>query len=64
LPIAAAADLPPGPLVFRIQGRATIDGKVVNRFREVEPFTRASHEGLRAVLTTNGMLPQQCGARF
>jgi hypothetical protein len=35
LPIVAAADLPPGPLVFRIQGKATIDGKVVIQYASV-----------------------------
>jgi hypothetical protein len=35
LPLAAAADLPSGPLVFQIQGKAMIEGKPVVEFASV-----------------------------
>jgi hypothetical protein len=46
LAIAAAADLPPGPLVFRIQGKATIDGKAVVRYASVRSVIRREMAGL------------------
>jgi hypothetical protein len=60
LPVSAAADLLPGPLVFHIEGKATIDGKPVVRFVSVRAaLSQQSFAGLpvppRTLVTAVGL---------
>jgi hypothetical protein len=60
LPVSAAADLPPGPLVFHIEAKATIDGKPVAQFASVRAaLSQQSFAGLptppRTLLTDVGL---------
>ncbi|HZY84859.1 MAG TPA: hypothetical protein VFE78_08510, partial [Gemmataceae bacterium] len=60
LPVSAAADLPPGPLVFHIEAKATIDGKPVVQFVSVRAaLSQQSFAGLpvppRSLVTDIGL---------
>jgi hypothetical protein len=60
LPVSAAADLPPGPLVLHIEAKATIDGKPVVQFVSVRAaLSQQSFAGLpvppRSLVTDIGL---------
>jgi hypothetical protein len=60
LPVSAAADLPPGPLVFHVEAKATIDGKPVAQFATVRTaLSQQSFAGLpvppRTLFTDAGL---------
>ncbi len=60
LPVSAAADLPPGPLVFHVEAKATIDGKPVTEFVSVRAaLSQQSFAGLpvppRTLVTDVGL---------
>jgi hypothetical protein len=60
LTVSAAADLPPGPLVFQIEAKATIDGKPVAQFVSVRAaLSQQSFAGLpvppRTLVTDVGL---------